>query len=162
MATAGEAQTVIAKAAAVALFAAVVGSCSKTRQEPALGARNAHAMAYDAARGRVTLFGGADEQSIRGDTWGWDGERWRLLATEGPPARTFPIMAYDKAHARVLLFGGNRVLFGTDPAADTLLDDLWAWDGGRWMELPRGERGPSARSEACGAYDEQRQRFVIF
>jgi hypothetical protein len=144
------------------LLAAITVTCSKRRAPPALGARNAHAMAYDAARGRVTLFGGADEGSVRGDTWGWDGKRWQQLATEGPPPRTFPVMAYDSAHARVLLFGGNRVLFGTDPAAPTLLRDLWAWDGRKWVELSDGTGGPSARAEACGGYDEARHRLVVF
>jgi hypothetical protein len=137
-------------------------SCSKERDPPALGARNAHAMAYDAARGQTTLFGGADERSVRGDTWGWDGTRWQQLATGGPPPRTFPVMAYDPAGARVLLFGGNRVLFGTDRSASTLLRDLWAWDGSRWTELSDGASGPSARAEACGGYDEERRRFVVF
>lgn len=119
-------------------------------------------MAYDAARRQVTLFGGSDQGSVRGDTWGWDGHRWRVLATSGPPPRTFPVMAYDTAAERVLLFGGNRVLFGTDRAAATLLRDLWAWDGQRWTKLSDGANGPSARSEACGAYDEDRHRFVVF
>jgi hypothetical protein len=136
-------------------------ACSKV-ERPDLGARNAHAMAYDDARDRVILFGGADERSVRGDTWGWDGRKWHLLATEGPPARTFPVMASDARHGRVLLFGGNRVLFGAEPAASTLLRDLWAWDGRRWHQLSDGDAGPSARAEACGAYDERRQRFVVF
>ena len=147
---------------AATLLAAFTVTCSKPRESPALGARNAHAMAYDAARGRVTLFGGADERSVRGDTWGWDGKRWQQLATEGPPPRTFPVMAYDSVQARVLLFGGNRVLFGTDPVAPTLLRDLWAWDGRKWVELSDGTGGPSARAEACGGYDEERHRFVVF
>jgi hypothetical protein len=144
------------------LIAAALTTCSKPRQQPTLGPRNAHAMVYDEARQRVTLFGGADERSVRGDTWGWEGERWRLLASDGPPPRTFPVMAYDRAQARILLFGGNKVLFGTDPTADTLLRDLWAWDGRRWTELRGGAGSPSPRSEACGGYDEERRRFVVF
>ena len=31
------------------------------------------AMAYDAARGEVVLFGGSDGTSILNDTWVWDG-----------------------------------------------------------------------------------------
>jgi hypothetical protein len=155
----------LALSAAILLLASAGGACSKTREAATLGPRNAHAMAYDQARRRVTLFGGADERQVRGDTWAWNGQRWDLLATEGPPPRTFPVMAYDLAHTRVLLFGGNRVLFGKGGANDTLLDDLWAWDGHRWTKLwssEKGEDGPSARSEACGGYDEERRRFVVF
>jgi hypothetical protein len=147
---------------AATLVAAFTITCSRPREPPALGSRNAHVMAYDAARRQVMLFGGADERSVRGDTWGWDGKRWQQLATEGPPPRTFPVMAYDPTRERVLLFGGNRVLFGTDPAAPTLLRDLWAWNGGKWVALSDGTGGPSARAEACGGYDEERHRFVVF
>src|SRR5688572_19966130 len=73
-----------------------------------LTVRTAHALAYDRDGGRVLLFGGADEKSVRGDLWGWDGKVWRLLASEGPPPRTFPALAYDRARKRLVLFGGNR------------------------------------------------------
>jgi hypothetical protein len=152
----------LANLSALLIITLTLAACSRQKEAPTMGARNAHAMAYDAARGRVTLFGGADERSVRGDTWGWEENRWRLLATEGPSPRTFPVMAYDRAGARVLLFGGNRVLFGTDRAADTLLHDLWAWNGRHWVELSDGANGPSARAEACGGYDEERHRFVLF
>jgi hypothetical protein len=36
-------------------------------------------MTYDAARGEVALFGGADNSSgFHGDTWTWDGTHWRV------------------------------------------------------------------------------------
>jgi hypothetical protein len=154
--------THLAKVLGVLVLALGLHGCSRRRDEPSPGARNAHAMAYDAKRQRVTLFGGADERSVRGDTWNWDGRKWQLQASDGPPPRTFPVMAYDAARERVLLFGGNRVLFGTDRALDTLLRDLWAWDGRQWVEIGEGVDGPSARAEACGAYDEERHRLVIF
>lgn len=43
---------------------------------PEIGVRNAHAMAYDNGRGRVILFGGADESKVCGDTWEWGEIRW--------------------------------------------------------------------------------------
>ena len=39
--------------------------------------------AYAQARGLVILFGGAGNDSLRGDTWSWDGTEWRRLATTG-------------------------------------------------------------------------------
>jgi len=39
-------------------------------------ARDAHAMAYDAARKRVVLFAGASAKGILNDTWEWDGHTW--------------------------------------------------------------------------------------
>jgi hypothetical protein len=42
-----------------------------------LGKRFMHAMAYDAARDRVVLYGGGGEdQKTLSDTWEWDGKRW--------------------------------------------------------------------------------------
>ncbi len=50
--------------------------------------RYGHAMAYEAARQRVVLFGGSGGTSpLFNDTWGWDGVAWTQLADMGPPAR---------------------------------------------------------------------------
>jgi len=40
------------------------------------GSRFMHAMAYDAARGRVVLYGGGSSDASFDDTWEWDGGRW--------------------------------------------------------------------------------------
>lgn len=125
-----------------------------------LTVRNAHALAYDPDRGRVLLFGGADEKSVRGDLWEWDGKVWRLLASKGPPPRTFPALGYDRARKRLVLFGGNRVLFGTEADRDTFLDDMWEWHEGAWRRLLVPT--PSARAEAGVAYDWARRRLVLF
>ncbi len=39
-------------------------------------ARTGHAMAWDAARKRVVLFGGEDGKQTLGDTWEFDGKKW--------------------------------------------------------------------------------------
>ncbi|MSQ42193.1 MAG: hypothetical protein EXR65_04065 [Dehalococcoidia bacterium] len=39
-------------------------------------ARNAPAMAYDAARAVMVLFGGGGTGRQLGDTWEWDGTNW--------------------------------------------------------------------------------------
>jgi hypothetical protein len=41
-------------------------------------ARNHTAMAFDAGRRRIVLFGGHDGDDVFGDTWEWNGERWSL------------------------------------------------------------------------------------
>src|SRR5206468_2427231 len=57
-------------------------------------ARAGHAMAYDRGRGVTVLFGGSDGPND-GETWEWDGSRWRLKATSGPLPRNGHAMAYD-------------------------------------------------------------------
>jgi hypothetical protein len=128
---------------------------------PSLGVRNGHVLAYDAGRGRVVLFGGADEREVRGELWEWSGKSWRLLAAGGPPPRTFAALAYDRAHKRLILFGGNRVLFGkdSDGDGDPCLDDMWEWSGS-WRRL--AVKTPPARAEASMVYDSARGRLVLF
>lgn len=88
----------------------------------------AHAsMAYDAAAGRVVLFGGEDDASrlYLGDTWTWDGTAWQQrTVTPAPPVRTKAGMAYDDARQQVVLFGG--IAWGDD-----LFDDTWVYTAGR-------------------------------
>jgi hypothetical protein len=45
--------------------------------------RSRAAMAFDAARNRIVLFGGG----FRGDTWEWDGANWAQKASRGPTPR---------------------------------------------------------------------------
>ncbi len=136
-------------------FAAATQPATRT-----LSVRNAHAMAYDDARHRVVLFGGADAEQVRGDTWEWDGRKWAQVSTDGPSPRTFAAMTYDHTRRRILLFGGNRVLFGKDDTDYTFYNDLWEWDGKQWRRLMADS--PPARAEAAFAYDERRQRAVLF
>lgn len=137
------------------------GGCSTFEQQDP-GVRNAHALFYDPNRQEVILFGGADEQAVRRDTWAWNGSSWRHLTSDGPPARTFPASAHDLEGQAAYLFGGNRVLFGNDDDTDTFLADLWKWDGTRWQLLQGEGPVPGARAEAALAFDQRRRRLVLF
>lgn len=91
-------------------------------------ARAAHAMVYDAARQRVVLFGGQWDSTF-GDTWEWDGTRWRQIRpVTSPPPRSLHGMAYDAARRRVVLFGGT----GSYGAGQ--LRDTWEYDGSAWVQ----------------------------
>ena len=82
-------------------------------------ARGSPAMAYDAARQRVVLFGA----SLRTDTWEWDGSVWtRRTPANSPPWRWGHAMAYDIARGRVVLFGGFQYY------ASAHFADTWEWD----------------------------------
>lgn len=140
-----------------ALLIVLVVACGCVDRSGDLGVRNAHGLAFDGRQ--IVLFGGADAAQVRGDTWGWDGCAWHLLASQGPDPRTFPLMVSD-GHDRIYLYGGRRVLFGHSLEPSQLLRDLWQWNGRRWARL--SDDGPSARAEAAGAWDPVRRRLLVF
>jgi hypothetical protein len=121
-------------------------------------ARMMHAMVYDARRKKTVVFGGMGARSgeastpIFGDTWEFDGERWTLIQSAGPPPRLGAGSAYDSKRGLVLVFGGSN--------EQGALNDLWAWDGTSWRKLAEG--GPEARVFGSMAYDKRRDRLVLF
>jgi hypothetical protein len=131
-----------------------------TKFQPAVSpeVRVDHAMAYDAARRRVVLFGGMGIKVELNDTWEWDGSAWtRCTPSVSPPVRYQHAMAYDSARGRIVLFGG----FGNywSPMS-SLLDDTWEWDGREWTRCaPRAF--PQARAGHAMAYDAARQCVVL-
>ena len=120
-------------------------------------ARRSHAMAYDAARQRVVLFGGVGANGALADTWEWDGTVWTLRTpVNAPGARLGHVMAYDGARQRVVLYGGLTAATNGVAQADT-----WEWDGTNW--LARFSLSfPAARHAASLAFDTTRSRCVLF
>ena len=127
------------------------------------------AVAFDSARGEVVLFGGdaAAADHCAGETWAWNGERWRLLCSgdttcPGPPGLCGATATYDTARGRFVLFGGF-----TDPrdSSGSTVDSLWEWDGARWAERCGGSTGctgPGPRRYAALAFDHARAESVLF
>jgi hypothetical protein len=118
-------------------------------------ARFGHAMAYDGARGRVVLFGGASCLASvctdLGDTWEWDGTRWAFASSAGPQ-RSNHAMMFDDALGASVVFGG---------AHEGLLGDTWTWDGAQWRQAST-TTGPGRRASAALAYDRARRRGALF
>ena len=126
-----------------------------TLHESSIGpsARSQAAMAYDAARGVVLLFGGTGDAGGTAETWAWDGASWApLYPVTRPPPRVGAVMAYDGVNERIVLYGG--CLPGPQnclPAYDT-----WTWDGTTWMSqtpaaAPSTRGGSLAYHGALGA-----------
>jgi hypothetical protein len=62
-----------------------------------------------------------------GDTWTWDGRRWREAApVTRPSARMLHAMSYDDRRQRVVLFSGG-------PAQQETHADTGLWDGRDWL-----------------------------
>ena len=97
------------------------------------------AIAYDAAKAQVVLFGSPNGSPIP-ETWAWTAAAgWKKLnPSHSPPARTSASMAYDEATSSIVLFGGQLV--GT---AGTPLTDTWTWDGGDWTQQNPAKTPPA-------------------
>jgi hypothetical protein len=123
---------------------------SPTNSPPA---RSYFAMTYDAASGKVIVFGGFDGNGYLNDTWAFDGVTWTLIATDTPPpARAAAQMAYDGVTRQVVLFGGYD---GTN-----YLGDTWLWDGAtsQWTQAapvhhPTPVTGPMLFPDPNGRVD---------
>jgi hypothetical protein len=123
-------------------------------------ARAGHAMAFDALRGEVVLFGGDENDStdMQGpylnDTWIWDGTDWELQTPLNSPIPRFRLaMAYDTNRGKVVLFGGH--------GEEGPLDDTWEWDGTNWTQITTAHTPDNRRGHGM-AYDSRRGKVVLF
>ncbi|MCC7383121.1 MAG: hypothetical protein IT384_14885 [Deltaproteobacteria bacterium] len=123
-------------------------------------ARWAHALAFDPVSNEVVLFGGEDlgASALLGDTWVWDGQRWRdrtststststSTGSGGPSPRRDHTLAFDAALGMVVMTGGMI------DRSDVMSDEVWAWNGATsaWRRLPASARRPSARGAHAAA-----------
>lgn len=97
--------------------------------------RDHHAMAWNAERREVVLFGGGAQDpngswdgAALGDTWVWDGTGWERRPDPGGPAR-FHVPLLTGGPDGVVLFGGSN--------PDGSHADVWQWDGTRWHLIER-------------------------
>src|ERR1022692_1008154 len=106
----------------------------------------------DPAMHTVVLFGGVDNY---GNTWLWNGVRWRLThPPASPPGRVGGSAAVDPQTAAILLFGGR--LASGDAANDT-----WAWNGATWRKLATGSGGPPPGEGSAMAWDAAMKEMVL-
>jgi hypothetical protein len=111
------------------------------------------AMAFDAARNQVVLFGGFSGSDLKSDTWLFNGATWTQSAAVGPSARRGSAIAYDAVGQRVVLFGGYSDLTGQ------YLSDTWAWNGAAWTQLLGAGPGPRVAASMC--FDPDRNGIVL-
>lgn len=112
---------------------------------------------FDTSRNEVVLFGGWSGEYNDGspvysrETWAWDGESWRLAASDGPSARWRTAGAFDSKRGEFIIFGGYDGLSR---------DDTWAWTGHRWALRAVG--GPDALNDHSMVFDAAREEVVLF
>lgn len=138
----------------------LVAACVSPRtfavaQQPA--GRACLAAAYaDHLRGTV-VFGGARACGVdvlADDTlWLWNSQGWTSLGAGGPSPREDALMVYVPSRQSLLLYGGRR--------SGRVFTDTWEWVNGRWREIAT-TTNPGELQHASAAYDEKRERMVIF
>lgn len=123
--------------------------------------RYSHAMAYDADRQVLVLFGGNNGNINLGDTWEWNGSAWTEVAVGQPHpiARSGHAMAYDKVRHEIVLFGG-----AFNDGSWHRLNDTWVLANGQWTQRTQdGALGqPSRRGEHGMIFDETRREVMMF
>jgi hypothetical protein len=117
-----------------------------------------HAMAFDAKRGEVVLYGGStaaadDSSTIFDDLWSWNGKRWTRIATTGLP-RSSHRLVYDPTRQQVLLLGGFA---GQQP-----FGEVRTFDGKGWDLLNDNPALATLLADPAVAYDTRRKRIVLF
>ena len=120
-----------------------------TRKSPANSPapRTGFAMAYDAARQQVVVFGGAVSTQGTQETWLWDGNNWTLADPSAkPPGSGGSVMTYDAAREEIVLFSD--------------WNQTWTWNGVNWIQRSSSVF-PVGRSNPAIAYDPIRQVVLL-
>lgn len=111
--------------------------------------------AYDSARARLVLYGGAIESSpgATAQTWEFFSNQWSLVANSSPPGpRSFASMVYDASRGVTVLFGGGPMNEGV----------TWEFDGTSWSARPTPVQPESARIYFQMAYDPAKEVAYLF
>lgn len=122
-------------------------------------ARFLSAAAYDERRGVLVSHGGrvvGSRGTVSGESWEWDGRRWRPAADSSVGARDHHLLAHDAARGRTLMFGGGPFPRRPGPWAT----DSWEWDGTVWRQIATA--GPPGRALSAMVFDRRRRRVFLF
>ena len=126
----------------------------------------------DATHGRILVYGGNQAAPVMcspaydlvSDVWAFhlDCNNWEpIAAAGGPGVRARHAMTLDTMRERAIVFGGrNRLGFGSYE----YFNDVWAFDFATdtWSEIATTGTAPSPRAETVIAYDEAKDRLLVF
>ncbi|MCD6386424.1 hypothetical protein J7M23_11700, partial [Candidatus Sumerlaeota bacterium] len=119
----------------------------------------APAMTYDNIRKRIVMWGGGMHTGYLLDTYEYYDGDWHLVTTpQRPGARRGHRLAFDKKRGVVVMYGGEYYSPGTGA---TRLFDTWEYDGTNWTQIFTPHH-PNASSWYAMAYDEKRQKIVLY
>ena len=126
--------------------------------------RRGGAVAYDAGRRRLWLFGGRTFAGYLADLWALElsgGGQWTHVQsmTPSPPARAQHTLLYDPESEALVCFGGEN---------GSVLDDVWALadlgnpEAPSWAPLSPIGTPPNLQVGHTAVYDAPRRRMVVF
>ena len=119
--------------------------------------RCGHALASDEGAGVAVLFGGvgAGNASL-GDTWTFDGAKWkRAAARPSPLALRYAALCYDPTLKGCVLHGGSD-----DESGKTTVGTAWLFRSGAWSELG-ADWATDPRDDHGLGYDAPAGRLVM-
>lgn len=127
------------------------------------GTRVAHGAVYDPVAHEMVIFGGHDLSGLPlGDLWAWNtGQHTWTERPQGqnpPQARSNLVAICRPGSRQMVIFGGMNVF-------EEALADLQAYslDSQTWTALPPETAAPpGGRWSACGAYDPESDRLILF
>src|SRR4029077_4070136 len=125
-------------------------------------ARSDTSMDYDAAIGKLILFGGLNNggTSMFNDTWTYDGTNWAQVSTPTLPAIRYGVRGvFDTSTNNYVIFGG--ITCTNACTVFSSLNDTWVFTGSDWaQQSPAG--APSVRTAPTMAYDQALNEIVLF
>jgi hypothetical protein len=102
----------------------------------------------------MVLHGGTAGTARFGDSWEWDGLRWReITSPAGPAFHTSMATGFDPLRGKCLFLGGST-------ATAQYTNTEWEWDGAQWSQAT-AMAFPVARAGGVMAYDTVRSRLVL-
>lgn len=119
-----------------------------------LGFLRGATLCYDASRQRTVRLGGSRNSAPTDEVWQWDGQVWARQFEPGPTPRTYAAATFHVATNRLLLFGGWA-------STTSRLGDTWERGPTGWT-IRNSSLMPTPRFQHAMAYDERRQRTVLF
>jgi hypothetical protein len=118
------------------------------------------ALVFDSTSGKLVLFGGYTIENGNylklDDTWEFENNHWKEVASKGPSPRHGVCMAYDPVHQSILLFGGSTV----DKQYGVSSGQSWIFKNQNWSYLDMLQ--PPGIFNASMIYDKEEVRFIRF
>ncbi len=113
---------------------------------------------------RMVLYGGfASWDEAMNDLWSWDGSRWWRHSPQAIRARRRyqHVLAPDDG-GRFITHGGRGGSVTRFFDFPLTFEDVWAYEGGRWVAVPSSDEQPGRAFGHAMVFDPHRQRTVLF